>query len=66
MNVHFFWGMLAFGALLGGFAGGANWHHYFKAFKNDTDRDQKSVAGRIIIGIVIGVVIGGLIGFFVR
>jgi len=58
--------MLVFGALVGGFVGGSNWRHYFKAFKNDTDRDQKSVVGRIIIGIVIGVVIGGLIGFFVR
>ena len=66
MNIHFFLGMLAFGALVGGYISGSNWRHYFKAFKNDSDRDQKKVTGRIVIGIFIGAVIGAVIGFFVR
>lgn len=65
MNVHFFWSMLAFGTLIGGGVGGTNWKHYFKAFKNDTDRDQKKVGKHIVIGMMMGAVVGALIGFFV-
>lgn len=66
MNIHFFGGMLAFGALVGGFMGGTNFRHYFKSLKNDSGRDQKKVIKQIVVGVIIGAVMGAVIGFFVR
>ena len=65
MDLHFFLAMVAFGALIGGYIGGSNWRHYFKALRNDTNRDQRQVRKHIFIGVVMGIVIGAILGFFV-
>lgn len=61
MNTQFFVGMLVFGALIGGFLGGFNWKHI-----KGSDRDQKVVATKMIVGIVVGAVVFGVLGFFIR
>ncbi len=61
MITSLFWGLLFFGALLGGFLGGFNWGHV-----KGSDRDQTVVRNRIILGVVAGVIVFGTIGFFLH